>query len=150
MTFNPSWYRILAIGKTRKEWIKNGISLYLKRLPGLQVTELRDSTPKKEAEIIKSNIRFNEKVIALREGGELLASVSFAHRLKQFGSQRFVFVIGGANGLDTEIINLANWQLSLSAMTFPHEIAQLLLIEQLYRAQTILQKGPYHRGHKSS
>ena len=145
MTLNPSWYRILAIGKTRKEWIKNGISLYLKRLPGLQVTELRDSTPKKEAEIIKSNIRLNEKVIALEEGGEPLASVPFAHRLKQLGSQRIVFVIGGANGLGPEIISLANWQLSLSAMTFPHEIALLLFVEQLYRATTIIQKRPYHR-----
>ncbi len=141
----PSRYRILAIGKVRKEWIKNGINLYLRRLPGLKVTEIRDSNPKKEAESIDLALRKNEKLIALTEEGEFISSIAFASRLQSLGSQKIAFVIGGANGLAPEIKASAHWNLSLSALTFPHEIALLLLIEQLYRAQTILKKSPYHR-----
>ena len=144
---NPSRYRILAVGKVRKAWIQEGLDLYLKRLPGLEITELRDSNnPKKEAEAIKAQLKNNEVLIALMEEGQPLASIPFSKYLKTFGSQRFAFVIGGPNGIASEIKNAAQLQLSLSPMTFPHEIARLLLVEQLYRATTIIQGGPYHRG----
>ena len=142
---NPSRYRIFAIGKVRKRWIKEGIELYLKRLPGLTIMELRDSNPKKEAASIQSQCRNDEILIVLTEEGKPLASIPFAEYLKTFGSQRLVFVIGGANGIAPEIKASAHLLLSLSSMTFPHEIARLLLVEQLYRATTILQGGPYHR-----
>ena len=121
------------------------MSLYLKRLPGLIVTELRDSTPQRETEAIKANLKRNESLVILGEDGESFSSITFTERLKGFGANRLAFVIGGANGLTPELKALADWQLSLSAMTFPHEIARLLLAEQLYRAQAILQDSPYHR-----
>ena len=65
--------------------------------------------------------------------------------LDQLGNQRLAFVIGGADGLTNELKGRAHWQLSLSPMTFPHELARLMLIEQLFRAQAILQGSPYHR-----
>ena len=142
---NSSRYRILAIGNTRKGWIKEGLNLYLKRLPGLTITELRDSNPKKEAEAIQAQLRNDEMRIVLTEESQLLASVPFAEYLRGLGSQRLAFVIGGANGIAPEIKVLAQLQLSLSPMTFPHEIARLLLVEQLYRARTITQGSPYHR-----
>ena len=143
---NPSRYQILAIGKIRKNWIKEGLNSYRKRLPGLIVTELRDSTPQKEAKSIQARLQNDVKLIVLMEEGKLLSSVALAKCLKQFGSQRLTFVIGGTNGIAPEIKKSAQLQLSLSPMTFPHEIARLLLVEQLYRATTIIQGSPYHRG----
>ena len=77
--------------------------------------------------------------------GKSLGSIPFAEYLKTFDSQQLVFVIGGANGIAPEIKSLAHSLLSLSPMTFPHEIARLLLVEQIYRATTIIKGGPYHR-----
>ena len=79
------------------------------------------------------------------EEGDAVGSIPFARRLDQLGNQRLAFVIGGADGLTNELKGRAHWQLSLSPMTFPHELARLMLIEQLFRAQAILQGSPYHR-----
>jgi 23S rRNA (pseudouridine1915-N3)-methyltransferase len=84
--------------------------------------------------------------VALTEEGQALGSVQLAERLRDSGSGRLAFVIGGADGLAPRLKQRAAWTLSLSPLTFPHELARLLLLEQLYRAQTILQGGPYHRG----
>lgn len=145
LVLNPARIRLIAVGKIQKNWIQAGLAMYLKRLPGLTITELRDSTPKKEAEAIRATLTSNESLITLSEEGETLGSQQFAKRLQGLGSQRLAFVIGGADGLIPELKQSAHWQLSLSAMTFPHELARLLLVEQLYRAQTILQGGRYHR-----
>lgn len=142
---NPSRCRIIAIGKVRKTWVQEGIELYLKRLPGLTVVELRDGNPDKEAESIRQTLRSDEWPVMLMEQGETLTSISFSERLRNLGSQRLAFVIGGADGLTAELKGLAHWKLSLSPMTFPHELARLLLIEQLFRAQAIQQGSPYHR-----
>jgi 23S rRNA (pseudouridine1915-N3)-methyltransferase len=142
---NPSRCRIIAIGKVRKTWVQEGIELYRKRLPGLTIVELRDGNPEKEAESIRQTLRSDEWPVMLMEQGETLTSISFSERLRSLGSQRLAFVIGGADGLTAELKGLAHWKLSLSPMTFPHELARLLLIEQLFRAQAIQQGSPYHR-----
>ena len=129
---NPSRCRILAVGKVRRSWIQDGIELYRKRLPGLEIIEIRDSTPDKEAESIRASLRPNEHLIALMEEGDAVGSIPFARRLDQLGNQRLAFVIGGADGLTNELKGRAHWQLSLSPMTFPHELARLMLIEQLF------------------
>ena len=142
---SPSRYRILAIGKLRTHWIGKGIDIYLKRLPGLTITELRETTPKKEAKAISSSLKSNESLVVLTEKGEQMGSTMLAERLQQLGSKRLVFCIGGANGFSPDIDEIASWKLSLSPLTFPHEIARLLLIEQIYRVHTILNGSPYHR-----
>ncbi|MEC8441957.1 MAG: 23S rRNA (pseudouridine(1915)-N(3))-methyltransferase RlmH [Cyanobacteriota bacterium] len=142
---NAGRCRILAVGKVRRGWIQEGIDLYRKRLPGLEIVEIRDSTPAKEAEVIRANLKQDDHLIALMEEGMPLASQAFARRLDQLGNQRLAFVIGGADGLTDTLKASARWQLSLSPMTFPHELARLMLIEQLFRAQAILQGSPYHR-----
>ncbi|MGB1774913.1 MAG: 23S rRNA (pseudouridine(1915)-N(3))-methyltransferase RlmH [Synechococcus sp.] len=142
---NPSRCRIVAVGKIRRDWIRDGIDLYLKRLPGFTITELRDSTPEKEAEAIQAALRPDETMVALMEQGETLTSIRFSQRLSQLGNERIAFVIGGADGLTPTLKAKARWQLSLSPMTFPHELARLMLIEQLFRAQAIRQGSPYHR-----
>jgi 23S rRNA (pseudouridine1915-N3)-methyltransferase len=142
---NPARCRIIAVGKVRKAWVQEGIALYLKRLPGLTITELRDSTPEKEAEAIRHALRPDELPVVLMEQGKTLDSVRFSEQLSTYGSQRLAFVIGGADGITAELKASATWQLALSPMTFPHELARLLLLEQLFRAQAIRAGSPYHR-----
>ena len=142
---NPSRIRILAVGKVRKGWVLEGIATYLKRLPGLQVMELRDAGKAKEAEAVLAALQPGEQLVVMAEEGQTFDSQAFAERLEGSGSERLVFVIGGAEGIDPALKARASWKLSLSPMTFPHELARLLLVEQLYRALSIQQGGPYHK-----
>ena len=142
---NISHYKIIAIGKIKKKWIQTGIEMYLNRLPGLKVFEIKDSTQKKEEYMIKEIIKKNETLITLNENGQTFSSKQLSKKLLDSNNQNISFVIGGATGLSTSLNSFASWQLSLSPLTFPHEIARLLLIEQLYRAKTITQGSPYHK-----
>ena len=142
---NPARIRILAVGKVRKGWVSEGVELYRRRLPGLEIVELRDGGLAREAEAISSELRRGEQLVALCEEGQTYDSLAFAQALEGSGSEQLAFVIGGAAGLDPELKARASWRLSLSPLTFPHELARLLLLEQLYRARSIQQGGPYHR-----
>ena len=106
---------------------------------------MRDSTPEKEADVIRQSLRSDELPVILMEQGRTLDSVAFSRKLASYGSQRLAFVIGGADGITADLKASATWQLSLSPMTFPHELARLLLLEQLFRAQAIHSGSPYHR-----
>ena len=119
--------------------------MYLKRLPGLEVIEIKDNNQSKEEHTIKEIIRKNEILVTLNENGQSFTSKQLTTKLLNSHNQNIIFVIGGASGLSPSFNNSASWQLSLSPLTFPHEIARLLLIEQLYRAKTITQGGPYHK-----
>ena len=142
---NISHYKIIAIGKIKKKWIQTGIEMYLSRLPGLKILEIKDNTQTKEESIIKELIRKNETLVTLNENGHSFTSMQLSEKLLNSHNQNITFVIGGATGLSPSLNNSASWQLSLSPLTFPHEIARLLLVEQLYRAQTIAQGSPYHK-----
>ena len=142
---NSNRCRVLAVGKIRRGWIQDGIDLYSRRLRGLSVIELRDGTPEKEESAIRAALLPDERLVVLMEEGETLASIPFARRLEGYGNERLAFIIGGADGLTPGLKAEADWRLSLSPMTFPHELARLMLIEQLFRAQAIIQGSPYHR-----
>ena len=142
---NISHYKIIAIGKIKKKWIQEGIEMYLKRLPGLEVKEIKDSTQIKEECTINEIVNKNEILVTLNENGQSFTSKQLAQKLLNSENQNITFVIGGPSGLPPSLNNSASWQLSLSNLTFPHEIARLLLIEQLYRAKAITQGGPYHK-----
>tara|TARA_Y100001968_G_scaffold184384_1_gene168919 strand:- start:407 stop:868 length:462 start_codon:yes stop_codon:yes gene_type:complete len=142
---NISHYRIIAVGKIKKKWIQDGIEMYLKRLPGLEIREIKDSTQIKEEIAIKEIIGKNEILITLNESGHTFTSRQLSTKLLNSHNQNINFVIGGASGLPNTLNNYASWQLSLSPLTFPHDIARLLLIEQIYRAKNITQGGPYHK-----
>lgn len=142
---NPSRLRVIAVGKLRKHWLQEGALLYLKRLPGLEITELRDGGMPREAQAIRAALRPGEELVVLTEEGDSFSSLAFARQLEGSGSSRLAFVIGGADGLEPALKAQAAWALSLSPMTLPHELARLLLLEQLYRALSIQQGGPYHR-----
>ena len=138
-------YRILAVGKIKKAWIQQGIEIYLKRMPGLSIIEIKDSNPKKEAQLINQKLNINERLIVISEEGKKMSSLDFSNYLMRVGSQRILFALGGPNGFDPKIKDEAYSTLSLSSMTFTHEIARLILLEQIYRAQTITDGSPYHR-----
>ncbi len=141
----PSRIRVLAIGKVKRPWLLDGIAFYAKRLPGLEVVELKDSNQAKEADAVRNARKPAERLVLLTEEGRKLDSLRFAEQLGDWASERVALVIGGADGHSPALRQEADALLSLSALTFPHELARLVLMEQLYRASTILQGGPYHR-----
>ncbi len=143
---NISHYKIIAIGRIKKQWIQEGIQMYLKRLPTLEVIEIKDNTQIKEEHTIKGIIGKNELLVTLNENGQSFTSKQLAAKLLNAHNQNITFVIGGASGLSPSLNSSASWQLSLSPLTFPHELTRLLLIEQIYRAKTITQGSPYHKG----
>lgn len=145
VVFQPARVRVIAVGRVRKRWVADGVALYQRRLPGLLITEVKDAGPLREAEAILAALRPDERLVALSEEGSPLSSTAFAAELSRRGGDRLAFVIGGADGLAATLRQRASWLLSLSAMTFPHDLARLLLLEQLHRADTILRGGPYHR-----
>ena len=142
---NISHYKIIAIGKIKKRWIQEGIEMYLKRLPGLEVIEIKDNTQIKEENTIKEIIKKNETIVTLNENGQSFTSKEFSEKLLDCQNQNITFAIGGATGFSPSLNDSASWKLSLSPLTFPHEIARLLLIEQIYRAKSISQGSPYHK-----
>ena len=143
---NISHYKVIAIGKIKRKWIQEGIEMYLKRLPGLKVIEIKGNNQAKEEHTIKEIINKNDILVTLNENGQSFTSKQLATKLLNSPNQNIIFVIGGASGLSPSLTISASWQLSLSPLTFPHEIARLLLIEQLYRAKAITQGSPYHKG----
>tara|TARA_Y100001968_G_scaffold294006_1_gene300289 strand:- start:312 stop:749 length:438 start_codon:yes stop_codon:yes gene_type:complete len=142
---NISHYKIIAIGKIKKKWIQLGIETYINRLPGLKIIEIKDSNQLKEGLAIKEKIKKNEILITLNENGQSFTSTELSKKLQDCQHQNISFAIGGSTGLSPALNKAASWQLSLSPLTFPHELARLILIEQLYRAKTIAQGSPYHK-----
>tara|TARA_Y100001968_G_C19049226_1_gene568320 strand:+ start:233 stop:670 length:438 start_codon:yes stop_codon:yes gene_type:complete len=142
---NISRYKIIAVGKIKKKWIQSGIETYLNRLSGLKVIEIKDTNQTKEGSKIKEIIKKNETLITLNENGHYFTSKELAKKLQDCCHQNITFAIGGPTGLSPSLNSSASWQLSLSPLTFPHEIARLILLEQIYRASTIVQGGSYHK-----
>jgi 23S rRNA (pseudouridine1915-N3)-methyltransferase len=151
---------LLTIGKTEDKYLKEGIDKYLKRLKyyiSFQIIELpelkntkhlsEDQQKVKEAELLFKNLSSADHLVLLDENGLELSSVQFSGFLnkKMLGSlQHLVFIIGGPYGFDGEVYKKANEKLSLSRMTFSHQMIRLFFVEQLYRAFTILKGEPYH------
>ncbi len=136
---------ILAVGKLREAWVQAGCEEYLKRLrPRLptEVVELRDGT-----QILK-RVPPRHPLWALDERGEQPTSVQLAQRLQaamMSGVPGLALCIGGPDGLPQEVQQAAQYCLSLSRLTLPHRLVRVVLLEQLYRALSILHDEPYHR-----
>ena len=146
--------RVLSVGKDRSGLFLPAVEEYQKRLrhyAKLELLELPESkTPNaraKEGQALLRKLKGNEWVCALDERGQLLDSVAFAGALQkaQNASRDAVFIIGGDEGLSDDVRARADLVLSLSKMTLPHRLARAVLMEQLYRAFTILRGEPYHR-----
>lgn len=151
---------LIVVGKTEEEYLKTGISQYEQRLvhytgfsiriiPSLKNTKSITSAQQKEkeAELILQAIEGCDQVILLDEKGKEYRSSEFAVFLQQrmnSGIKHLAFVVGGPFGFSESVYKKANGKLSLSTMTFSHQMIRLLFVEQLYRAFTILKNEPYH------
>lgn len=151
---------LLTIGKTEDSYLREGIEKYIKRLKhyiNFKLVELpdvkntknlsEDQQKAKEAELIAKNITNTDHVILLDEHGQQFTSKQFSglFNKKMVGSiQHIVFVIGGPYGFDPSLQNRADEKLSLSKMTFSHQMVRLFFLEQVYRAFTIIKGEPYH------
>jgi 23S rRNA (pseudouridine1915-N3)-methyltransferase len=151
---------LIAVGKTEDKYLIEGIDKYLNRLkhyinfnvliiPDIKNTKnLTEAQQKsKEAELIAKQINPTDVIILLDEKGKKHSSVSFANYLNKqmIGSvQHLIFIIGGPYGFDETLYKRANTSISLSDMTFSHQMVRLFFVEQLYRAFSILKNEPYH------
>ena len=129
---------IYAIGKIKKNWIRDGINQYKKRMPDLNINELKSFNI--------NNLRFkNNIIISLSEEGKQFNSIELTSLLLNFKNKKIIFLIGDADGISSDVKNQSDLLLSLSRLTFPHELARLILMEQIYRALSISSNSPYHR-----
>jgi 23S rRNA (pseudouridine1915-N3)-methyltransferase len=151
---------LIVVGKTEDEYLVKGIGIFRSRLEHyikFNIIELqpprslRGLNPQqlKEAEGVLLLKYFNDadQVVLLDERGKLLTSVEFSGFLQKYmnaGTKHLLFVVGGAFGFSDEVYQKANYALSLSSMTFSHQMVRLFFTEQLYRAFTILRNEPYH------
>jgi len=151
---------IILNGKTEDSYLVNGIALYESRLkhyvsfetvmiPALKNTQALsvEQQKQKEGELILKNVQNSDKLILLDEKGKEYSSVDFAGFIQQqmnSGIKNIVFVVGGPYGFSEQIYKRANTRISLSKMTFSHQMVRLFFVEQLYRAMTILKNEPYH------
>ena len=136
--------KIIAIGKIKESYIREGIEEYLKRLKPfvkIEIIELKDEGLKKEGEKISNYL--SQNTFTLDEKGKEYSSVEFASMIKKIEGE-LTLIIGGANGIDEEIKKKSK-TISLSKMTLIHEMARLVLIEQIYRGCMINSGREYHK-----
>ena len=153
--------KIIALGKIKEKFLKDGIDEFLKRLTPYTSIEILELTPveikdenltpkalEQEAEKILANIKPNSYVITLEITGKQLSSEDFAQKINEItisGISELVFVIGSSCGIANSVSQRANFKLSFSKMTFLHQFARLILVEQIYRAFKILKNETYHK-----
>lgn len=151
---------LLTVGRTDKDWVKQGLDIYVSRLKHyipfsiMEIPELknvsalsREQIKSKEGELILKNLKPTDDLVLLDERGKEYSSVEFAKVLQDkinYEGKDIVFVIGGAYGFSEDVYRRANSRMSLSRMTFSHQMVRAIFAEQLYRAFTIIKGEPYH------
>jgi len=136
---------VLALGKLRDAWVVEGCDEYRKRLRGklpLDVVEVKDDRE------LERRLPPRAKIWVLDERGRELSSDELAQSLRaamNSGEQGIAFLVGGADGLPAPLVKRADFRWSLGRLTLPHRLARLILLEQLYRAVSIVRGEPYHR-----
>ena len=153
--------KIIALGKIKEKFLKDGIDEFLKRLTPYASVEIIEINPieikdenlvdkvlAQEGEKILSYIKQDSYVITMEILGKQLSSEDFAKKINEItlaGINELVFVIGSSCGISPIVSQRANFKLSISKMTFLHQFARLLLVEQIYRAFKILKNEVYHK-----
>ena len=152
--------RVIAVGTRMPSWVRSACDEYLKRLgphlnialteiePGVRPGGARTARARgSEGERLLATLRAGEHVVALDERGAEPTTRELASWLqaRMHSGEDLAFLIGGADGLVPEVLSRSNFTLALSRLTLPHALARVLLLEQLYRAVSILTQHPYHR-----
>lgn len=154
--------KLLSIGKTEEKYLKEGIDMYCKKLihyfpfqyeeiPAIKQTKnlTQYEQKKQEGGAILKKIAPSDILVLLDETGIRYSSVEFSVFLQQRmlqNNKQLIFVIGGPYGFSQEVYNRKDYLVSLSAMTFSHQMVRLIFLEQLYRGASILKNEPYHHG----
>ncbi len=151
--------KLLTVGKTDVKWVKEGLDLYVSRLAHyvpfslIEIPQLKnvssfskDQIKEKEGELILKQLKNSDLVWLLDERGKQYSSVEFSDFLQKLScrGRDLVFVIGGAYGFSKDVYSRADGLVSLSKMTFSHQMVRTVFAEQLYRAFTIIRGEPYH------
>ncbi|MDR0971930.1 MAG: 23S rRNA (pseudouridine(1915)-N(3))-methyltransferase RlmH [Bacteroidales bacterium] len=152
--------KLLVVGKTEEDYLKRGIEIFVKRLkfytsfeieviPSLKDTKnlSPNEIKHKEGERILKHISPNDKIILFDEKGKEYNSLeysSFLQREISANVKSLVFIVGGAFGFSQEVYDVSNNRIAISKMTFSHQMIRLMIVEQLYRAFTIMKNEPYH------
>ena len=151
--------RIISVGHKMPSWVESACAEYTKRMPREATVEIIDIKPEKRAagnsteniQLIEAK-RILEAVgkdfcIALDERGQEVTTLQLADKFKdwQASSRDVALIIGGADGLHTSVKQKADWLWGLSKLTLPHAMVRVLLVEQLYRAHSVITNHPYHR-----
>lgn len=139
---------IVCVGSLKEEYLRNACSEYIKRLSRFckfQITEVEESSLEKEMSVICK--KSEGYIIALCVEGEMLSSETFAKKIEieMLNNSKFTFIIGSSAGLDERVKKSADFKLSFSKMTFPHQLMRVFLLEQIYRAFTINNGIHYHK-----
>lgn len=151
---------LLTVGKTDKDWVRQGMDIYVSRLKHyipfsvVEIPELKnvsaltkDQIKTKEGELILKQIKPTDDLILMDERGKEYTSVEFAKVIQDkisYAGKDMVYVIGGAYGFSDAVYQRANSKISLSRMTFSHQMVRAIFVEQIYRAFTIMKGEPYH------
>lgn len=155
---------LICVGKLKEKYLAQGVEEYTKRLSrycSLEVVELPDEkTPdnasvtvedmikRKEGERILKVLKEDSFCITLAINGTMLSSEELADKIDNLGitgTSHISFIIGGSLGLSEEVLKKADYRLSFSKMTFPHQLMRMILLEQIYRAYRIINHQPYHK-----
>lgn len=151
---------LLTVGKTDKDWVRQGLDIYVSRLKHyvpfsvVEIPELKNVSAmtkaqikEKEGELILKNVRPSDEVVLMDERGRQYTSIELAKVLQDkmtYSGKDLVFVIGGAYGFSDAVYKRAESKISLSKMTFSHQMVRAIFAEQIYRAFTIMRGEPYH------
>ena len=151
---------LLTVGKTDIKWVKEGLEMYRSRLKhyiNFELTEIpelknvsalsREQIKLREGELILRQVKAGDFLVLMDERGKEYRSLQFASMLEDRmnrGGKDMIFVIGGAYGFSEEVYSRADDKISLSKMTFSHQLVRTIFAEQLYRAFTIMRGEPYH------
>ena len=142
---------LITVGKIKEKFFQDAIAEYSKRLSRycrLEILQVETQIKEKEGERILSNIKDGSFVVALAINGNMLDSEELAAKIEKWGVSgisQIVFVIGGSLGLSNQVLGRADYKLSFSKMTFPHQLMRVVLLEQIYRSYRIIQGEPYHK-----
>jgi 23S rRNA (pseudouridine1915-N3)-methyltransferase len=140
--------RLIAAGTRLPAWIDAGVADYAKRFAHGLKFELTEIPLARLAERMPAAIGARDYVVALEVTGRAMTTPELARWLaeRRAGGRNLAFLIGGPDGLDPALAARADFRWSLSPLTFPHALVRVMVVEQLYRAQSLLQGHPYHRG----
>lgn len=142
--------RIVCVGKIKESYLREALDDYVKRISKyhkIEIIELVDSNINEERDRILKHINSKDYVITLDIEGNNLSSLEFANRIDKIfiTNPNIIFVIGGSDGIHSDIKKLANYSLSFSRMTFPHQLFRIILLEQIYRSFKIINNETYHK-----